>query len=768
MVERKVSFSLDLSPGVAQLRQQLQSVEQLSKRSMLSIEQAKERHVQQVKRLDEQIAKFENDKTKEGERMYERSLQNKLRMTENFNLKMKQMIERARLQQQEGGGAGAAFDLGGLGHIAQMLGFNKIGQLARAGSSFGLGSQVRGGKGGFSLGGIGIGVTGAGESTALAASAGGAEVALTGLTAVLPEAALALGGLVIASKAVELGFNAVSSTAQSVLGAITQIGGARNLQEMLVEGASSERIAASIAINSTDKMSTRQVLEFMKNLSGETEFAPGEIGGMMRGFVSKTGSAREAMELGQFTTDLATVEKGRMTPEQAGALMGQLRVQFPDFTIDQTKQAARNLFGLGRAGAVELADAQDITQALGFARKIAPGNALKGLNFEMGLVQMAQRFTGGQSADQAVTGIRRLQEEILGSPGSKKFWELQNIMGPNFLTHTDTGELVFKNAPHSLAQLAIASMEGKVPSRVIEERGQKALMGITSGIGLTPGMTEAQKVKVLEDTFKKLEDAGMTIDEFDGAVKQAKDTVDYKFHQAFNKISVELEGVFLPVLEELEPVLKDLATKIVEHKTEIGDAFRSFVTGMIMVAEIIPDVVDGLKGLIKWVLSFIPNAGEKITSIKEGISNLEGGIANVSPGGKLDFLPESVKQDIITENKRVIEEQKKDLKLWESIKKMQDKDWEQSQKDAAAKADELLGRKPGASDSWDDKGSKSSAGQGDPGGHLQTIKTEAEKQTSLLKSINNKMGTTVVVAPGRSPDGVHDTVTVTHGNTSDW
>ncbi len=456
---------------------------------------------------------------------------------------------------------------------------------------------------------IGSGADAGASLSTLAATAGGVGVAL--------------GGLMVASKLVEAGFGALSDAAMTVVGAIAQIGGARGLQSMLVEAAGSERMSADIAANSADKISQADVMQVLTTISSNTEYSKDQMGEMARAFVGKRGNFGEFKELSQFTADLASV--ATLKPDEAGAIMGQLRVQFPELSLNQTKEAAANLWSLGKQGAVELKDTQSITQALGFARAVSP-DALAGMGLEMGMVQAAQRFTGGQSADEAVTGVRRLQEQLLSDETSKKgraLHQLLNENGQDYLTHDETGRAVIRNAPRTFAKIALGAFEDRPGmSEAIESRSAKALRGFVSGdvanqfVGADGKQkSESDKIAILEDVFKKMENTGSHLEEFNGALKIVKDTAEYQLKQQFNLLANEMEEKLLPVFKEMIPVIRTMVQQFIDNKDNMVTGFIELVSWIKVTAEVFPQVVMAAIGLFnafsviaKGIISIIPRA----------------------------------------------------------------------------------------------------------------------------------------------------------------
>jgi hypothetical protein len=439
-----------------------------------------------------------------------------------------------------------------------------------------------------------------------------------------PEAAEALGAamtgvgaglvaLLVTVKLVSAAFDAVGKTAMEFVGAIAQIGGAKGLQSMIVESATSERLSANIAANAADKVSQKTVEDVLQKISSSSEFTKEEASTMARSFLGKRGSFSEFEQLQDFIPNLASV--ATLSPEQAGSVVGQLRVQFPELSIDKTKEAAMSLWSAGKAGAVELKDTQSITQALGFARAVSP-NVLAGLNLEMGMVQLAQRYTGGQSAAEAVTGVRRLQEQLLSDPTSRKGRAIQSILGADYLTHDESGRAVLRNAPESMARVALGAFEDKPGySQAFEARSMKAIRGFVAGdvADQFVGKSEQEKVDILTNVFRKMEETGSHLEEFNGALTVVKDTAEYQLKQAFNQLANELESEIIKVLPQLTAAAKGFVHWMVENKDLMGAAMKDFISAIIKAGEILP----ALGTIILYVVQVMAQAMKVLADIND-------------------------------------------------------------------------------------------------------------------------------------------------------
>lgn len=471
------------------------------------------------------------------------------------------------------------FGLTGAGHIAQVSGFYRTGHLLRAGNQLGIGANAEGASGSIAE----LGVAAAGV-------------------------AVALGAVVVAAKLIEVGFGAISKSATELVGAIAQIGGARGLQGMLVEAAESEAMASRIAANLATGVTTKMVLDVVQGISKNTEWNPGQAGDIFRGFASKRGGMigfEEFKEMGPFIADLASVMKDFMKPGDVGQLIGQIRVATADLSTQETMQITKNLWGLGRAGVLELSQSGSVMQALQFARNIDP-SLTKGMNLEFGMMQLAQGSIGGETGAKAATYVRRLQEQLLEPVNLKRNAAIQRFLGPDAFRVNDMGEKVFTDFPKALAQLAVAELSGKLPQGILEGRSRIGLRDI--GVGLEregvikEGMTKGQREEAAEIYFRKIENTTMSLEEFKKATDEVKEALSYQLSKAFNEMSIELEIALLPVLKEMVPVVDAFSKTITAKKDDIALFFGHLVNWVALLADNLPRVLDAFMELLEWTL----------------------------------------------------------------------------------------------------------------------------------------------------------------------
>lgn len=606
-------------------------------------DRAADKEIKAQQKITQATAREEEKRTKEYERSVERKAKldskqadNYLRQqaritaeTERSHAKQQAVYERLFAQAPQK--PGIRVGLGAMGHFAGAMGLYNIGHVMRGMGMMGIGSEL----------GMGAG-----------AGIGGAL--------------LAVKGLELAASAVAFAFR---NTAGALISASGTIGNARNLEGMIVETASAERMASHIASNVTDRTTKAMVLNLINKTSAASEFTPNEIAEGFSAYKAKTGKFGPLNQLAGFMTNMSTVSG--MGMGETGSMMGQITAEFPELAKDpeKLKQVMMNLWGLGRSGAIEIGSAESITQALGFAGKSGLGIE-KGLNLEMGITQLAQRFTGGQSANQAVTGVRRLQETLLLSHGSHKEGALKALLGNNYLTKDATGQNVFRDETDSLARLALASYKGKLPTTMIEERGQKALMGITSSFSsqFTKGMSDNEMLGVIKKIFKGLEEATITVDEFDGALKENKDTIQFQMKQAYNELSVTLETALLPVLrDQVVPMIKHFAEELQKPEVQKGlqDIFSRIVVAGNNVINIFPYLAKTLISFTDFLGAVIPgfkSPRQKLSEAEEAIRGDNETFAKTGHHDLVDWKLAEYNKDIL-ENQSIVAAMQNAMKI---------------------------------------------------------------------------------------------------------
>ena len=224
MAEREVGFKINLNPGVAALKAQMQGVISLSKNTSLQLQQIEEQHQLRMKALSEKEKLAYVNVSKGRVTEYRSALRAIEQEEERHSLRMRQAAERDILRQKQQ-------------QIPNMLRAASQGAFFAGQSNMGRGLRV------------------------------GAELAegtegIAAMAAVALPAAIALGGLMVATKLVEVGFGALQKTSMELVGAIAEIGGAKGIQQMFVESVSNEKLArqAAFAVAPGQRLSSNELM----------------------------------------------------------------------------------------------------------------------------------------------------------------------------------------------------------------------------------------------------------------------------------------------------------------------------------------------------------------------------------------------------------------------------------------------------------------------------------------------------------------------------
>lgn len=718
MVERKVSFGIDLSPGVAQLRQQLSSVEQLSKRTILSIQQAEERHFQRMTELRKQLSRVDNDASASSIAAHRKATTAIEQEEQRHNLRISQMRERGQLAQlEQSGGGGGRFNLSSAGHIAQSLGFYRTGHLFRGLQNMGIGSDMGGGGGGAAAMGGAEAEGAAGGAAAGGAAAGGAEAAgaaagLGAVAAVAIPVAVALGAVIVSAKLIEVGFNTLvgvsESLASTFVGAISQIGGAKNLQEMIVSEAQSSHVARQLsagAVGREERLPHQTLMDRFSKLSEDPSL----------GAFSKedwTKAYTEAAKFGFQKTMTGGMDKligeiTHMTPgadlAQTAGVVSNIRAMkgFKEMPEEQFAESIRNLKGITEALNISMSELPQMRSAF-MATSFIGGDRSKALNVATGLAATIRPETGGDVAESSER-VKKLFEE-----GAKRY------MGSSFVNKAGDVTDVSKFLTTVLAQ----------PGGGFKDvRTREAAKFITQEAGITLGKdTPAQiktKVDAMLDSFDKM---GISLDEWKDKVKESTDTTDL-LKAAFNKVSNALGPGLLKVIEDLLPDIDSLGKAIAENKDNIVGAIKALM-------EAIEALIPLMYLLAKAEAYFAEGLGGAIALIGKMLEQNTYGLV----GGDLTKFGEKLE---MAGGKAVAA-----LDGLEASFDKAKKEW----KNPPPTPDVITGADPKTPKPEEKKLDVSNQ-------HLENIKTLAQKQIDVLHAIQQNTMPPPPGAPKTSPDG---------------
>lgn len=542
MVERKVSFGIDLNPGVAQLRTQLAGVTELSRRSLLQIQHAEERHNQKVIELRRSLQKVDNDASASSIAAHRRMVERIESEEQRHNLRMRQMRERAQVQALEGQREGG-LNLSAMGHLAQSLGFYRTGHLLRAFQQMGVGTQITRGGGG-SVGGAVLG--GAEEGIAGGAAGLGAEAGIAGAgVALAPETlglSLAIAAVIAGGKLVEMAFTGVVSAAKdlasSFLGAVAQIGGAKGLQEMTVEAAELQRRTgiARLTVAPGERMTGDEI----DNLAGQLS-TQADLGGFGR---DKWVAAIN--EMGTVTGKQKSFDKqswefiGRMAniggvdPSEVAKVYGTLSYANPTLGNNDVQQLLLSGIGIGRELTFNVGELPQAGRVLQSGFKIG-GDRQKALRTSMALAGLMKPFAPSGTLSEAGTMEEALLRELTRA----------GVAGEGPVQVNRTGQIM--NINKSLGW-ALSTPLSQLPKGLQARESGEALTALKQKFGITDKDTPQQIQKKIDDALAHFDGLALSMEQFkseaDGATGASQ-----KIKARFNELTNDMEGRLLKLLE---------------------------------------------------------------------------------------------------------------------------------------------------------------------------------------------------------------------------
>lgn len=560
MVERKVSFGIDLSPGVSQLRSQLASVTDLSRRAMLQIEQAEERHVQKMMELKKKLQKVDGDGLVSSIAAHRKASEAIEHEESRHQLRMKQMMERGQLSKLEQNNN--RFNLSSAGHIAQSMGFYRTGHIFRGLQSMGIGSET---------GGAGAAMGGAegGGAAAGGAEAGGAAAGLGAVAAVAIPVVIALGAVMVAAKLVEVGFNTLVGVSESLattfVGAISQIGGAKNLQEMMVSEAQTAHVARQLsagAVGREERMPHEALMNRFAKLSEDPS-----LGAF--GKEDWTKAYTEAAKFGFQKTmasgmDKLIAEITHMTPgadlAQTAGVVSNIRAMkgFKEMPEEEFGNAMRNLKGITEALNISMSELPQMRSAF-MATSFIGGDRSRALNTATGLAATIRPETGGDVAESSER-IKKLFEE-----GAK---------------HYAGGSFVNKGGQITDVSKFLTTVLGQPGGGFKEVRTREAAQFLQQEAGINVGKDNAAQIKTKVDAMlASFEKMGITTAEWADKIKESTDSTDV-LRATFNKVSDALGPGLVKVIDDLLPDIESMGKAISENKDNIVAAIKSLVEAM--------------------------------------------------------------------------------------------------------------------------------------------------------------------------------------------
>lgn len=610
MVERKVSFGIDLNPGVSQLRQQLASVEQLSKNSMLSIQHAQERHNLRMQEMRNKLKQIENDGFASNVAAHKRAVQSIEQEEQRHALRMKQMQEKAQLEATQGGG----FRLSSVGHIAQSLGFYRTGHLIRAADQMGIGSRL------FSAGGAEGAVAGA-EGAAVGAE-GGAAAAAGGLAAVGAVAlplAIGIGAVIVAGKGLEMAFEGMKATAQAFISGVSQLGGARGLEQMVVEaGENQTRVQRSrMTVAPGERLSSQEINKLAQELSERPD-----LGGFTKekwiGAINEIGTVSSRQKsFGQSSWEFIgrMSNLGGMEPSEAAKVYGSVAHANPRMNDQQIQQILLSGIGIGREETFNVGEIPEAGGVIQSAYKIG-GERSQAMNRAFGLAGLIKPHTKSGTLSEAGTNEEALLRAMEGTARMGN----TNIKTNNLGQITNMGEAL---------RYVLTTPEAQLPKHLTARKeSEEAINALKIEAGITTTDTTAQASRKIDAMLAKFDTLGISMDQFIHETNEVTGP-EQQLKARFNELADAMESKLIALLENgsFQKAFNNVIDFLIANAPTLElaiqmmiDAFNLVAPAIWSMTEAVVDVVAGLANDPTMKLLF-PDLAAKTQALAESFHN---------------------------------------------------------------------------------------------------------------------------------------------------
>jgi hypothetical protein len=432
--------------------------------------------------------------------------------------------------------------------------------------------------------------------------AGGAisdTLGIESLASSIALASTAVEGIRAAAVVLKVSFDALSTTATALVGAISQLGGAKGLQQMMVEAVTNQQLInqTRFTVTGAERMTSADLNSLGNRLSEDIlagAFSKNEYLAGIKQIGTETGSQKSLSEdtlafIGRFA------KVGAMGFEEGASIFSRLKKQNMSLSDSQIEQMMLSAHAIGQAGSFNI-------QELPEASKLLQNQGLlgsKGAQAIQDLFISGTLLKAGGAADleEAGTQQRAFLRQV----------ELRGASGPfhldvnKHLTNMSEAYSYIANTPASqMDKTLMTGRSGLFVSNIASAINQRA------GTDATDFSPEAKgKRQAVIDDMEKMH---MSMADLNKEFEESLTPADH-FKVVFNKISDSLEAQFLPVLKRMQSVMDYLATIVKDKSKDMGDYFNKMV-GWIMVlvthlpelATVVKQLASAIGGLIVWAL----------------------------------------------------------------------------------------------------------------------------------------------------------------------
>lgn len=416
---------------------------------------------------------------------------------------------------------------------------------------------------------------------------GGLGNAIIDLAGVLGPFKLAMD---IAGKAVELGFQAVSKSAMELVGAIAQLGGAKGLQEMMIESVTIEKdiTRARFAVGPEERSTSKELHDLIYSLSERAElgaFSSAEwiqsiekIGAMAS---VQTSISRQTLELlGKF----GLISGAGVVP--FANVYGTLKAQNPQMSEEQLRGLMLSGFKIGQETTFELSEMPTALKAIRQAYKLSGGPGeptAQNIRESLVLGSLVSPYAGG-----LIKGGTEYQSFI--QQGRLATQNQQT----NKLLFDKAGQLT--NLPEVL-DWVMSTNTMNLPKNMMARESGNFITNLRHAASQRAGVADEdfsqEATSKRREAIKSLVDLTTSEEELNKMVEESL-TPQEQFRAALNKVSNNLEATLLPVLKQMEPVIQNFADTIVANKDKIGSFFLDLVKWLAVAVELLPQFLDAI------------------------------------------------------------------------------------------------------------------------------------------------------------------------------
>jgi hypothetical protein len=323
----------------------------------------------------------------------------------------------------------------------------------------------------------------------------------------------------------------VKNVAGAFTGAITELGKAKSLQQMIVSAGHGEYSAAQIAGRTGE--TTSNVLSAFRDLSKNTPHSINDIAEWTNSYLQRAGGkASDFTGLGKLATNLNDL--GVANP---GEFLGMLREEHPDLSAKQLSQVSASLYNLSTEGGFDINSEQGLRDTIAMA-KSARADVGSGIVIQSGLTQALS------SVGDKAQGVKlaKLEEKLLQHPD--KFASLGDYLQKNA-----DGTTSFKDIEKTFADLAVQASTGKLAKGELSDREAVALKEL--------GERYHNNSEEIQKHIEALENGTEVINKFNGAIEKVHDTAEYRLGEVFNQLNLALGPGLLDTVKNLIPILQN-------------------------------------------------------------------------------------------------------------------------------------------------------------------------------------------------------------------